>query len=385
MQVFKAFWKVALRNLGFAIMYFGIFLGVVMLISTILSSEDNQTQFGETKLKVCVMDEDHSALSEALAAYLFQTHTQVTIANDKESIQDALFQREVDYILQIPQDFNDAFVAGEEAQLTNIKIPGGFAGVYVDQAVEQYLSSIRLLLAGGSKLSESIAHTNEILRTETEVRIETFSEEVKTSKDGKLYYFFLYCSYAFPMIFINALCAIAISLNKPEVLLRNACGALSARRRNVQYMIGNLTYGMGTWLLFLLAAVVIFGINAVSGSNLRYVINSLAFLVVSLGAAYLLCCLVRKKELISLVANVIGLGMCFLCGAFVPQWLLGEKLLLLSKFLPAYWYVKATNMIGDISGYPYSSSAFFVCIMIQLLFSGVLFGASFLVTAKKRT
>ena len=43
--------------------------------------------------------------------------------------------------------------------------------------------------------------------------------------------------------------------------------------------------------------------------------------------------------------NIITLGASFLAGAFVPQELLSETTLNISKILPSYYYVSNNNMI----------------------------------------
>ncbi len=78
---------------------------------------------------------------------------------------------------------------------------------------------------------------------------------------------------------------------------------------------------------------------------------------------------------VNVIANIVGLGMSFLCGIFVPQSLLGNGVLKIGKFLPAYWYVKANDMIyfsGDV-GESFSLSKIFEYIGIQMVFVVVLF------------
>ncbi len=41
---------------------------------------------------------------------------------------------------------------------------------------------------------------------------------------------------------------------------------------------------------------------------------------------------------------MVSLGTAFISGVFVPQELLGEKVLAMAKFFPVYYYVKINNM-----------------------------------------
>lgn len=45
------------------------------------------------------------------------------------------------------------------------------------------------------------------------------------------------------------------------------------------------------------------------------------------------------------ISNIVGLGSSFLCGAFVPLSMIGENILVISRFLPSYWYVKLNDSL----------------------------------------
>ena len=47
------------------------------------------------------------------------------------------------------------------------------------------------------------------------------------------------------------------------------------------------------------------------------------------------------------VANLVSLGMCFLCGIFVPIGLLASGVRKIAQFLPAYWYTRANEILGN--------------------------------------
>ena len=70
-------------------------------------------------------------------------------------------------------------------------------------------------------------------------------------------------------------------------------------------------------------------------------------------------------------------------GIFVPQWLLGERVLKVSEFLPAYWYVKANNMLFGINGEIYSDKGFLTYLGIEMLFAVMLFALVMLVFKTK--
>ena len=99
----------------------------------------------------------------------------------------------------------------------------------------------------------------------------------------------------------------------------------------------------------------------------------------------LIAVIAPNPSVVNIIANVFSLGMSFLCGVFVPQMLLSETVLNVGKFLPAYWYVRANNMLSGSNNEIFSNSKFFMCIGIELAFSVMLFCITILAAKTKRS
>lgn len=112
MKVFNACALVIRRRYAAFLIYLVIFtaLSVVM---TSMSVQQNDQTFNRTKTAVAVVDRDGgSPLSQGLIAYLAQNADLKELPDDKEALQDALFFRQVSYILVIPAGFSADFAAG---------------------------------------------------------------------------------------------------------------------------------------------------------------------------------------------------------------------------------------------------------------------------------
>ena len=55
----------------------------------------------------------------------------------------------------------------------------------------------------------------------------------------------------------------------------------------------------------------------------------------------------------------------------------------IGRFLPAYWYVRITNMFGSYANDVFSASTYWMCIGIQLLFFVALFAVYLCVNRRK--
>lgn len=108
MQTFKTFFKIAKKNLPSCILYLGIYL-VIMILMSFLAKDSNDSQFQSSSLDIGIIDCDDSKASHALTDYLDEIHTIVPLENDGEVIQDSLFYRKVSYVLAIPKGFEKIF------------------------------------------------------------------------------------------------------------------------------------------------------------------------------------------------------------------------------------------------------------------------------------
>lgn len=76
-------------------------------------------------------------------------------------------------------------------------------------------------------------------------------------------------------------------------------------------------------------------------------------LLVALSISYLVGIVTANQDMLSGIVNTISLGMCFLCGVFVPLEYMNVNVKTVAHFLPVYWYEKTNDMLaqfGSITG-----------------------------------
>ena len=84
-----------------------------------------------------------------------------------------------------------------------------------------------------------------------------------------------------------------------------------------------------------------------------------------------------------MLAHIVGLSMSFLCGVFVPQSMLSGSVLAVGRFLPAYWYIRANNMLAGFGKEVFDLGFYWKCIGIQFLFAAAMFALT-AVAARQR-
>ncbi len=381
MQVFKAYLKITKKNLPMVFMYVGLFF---ILLTFFVGSNSEDSSFEAKRLCVSVIDMDNSPASAALTEFIGKNHDLVEIENDKDKILDALYYTRTDYVLTIKEGYADKIATGETSGLfTNCKIPDSYTGIFVDNLVSQYVSTISAYIKGGNSLDDAMAKTADLLSKEAVINVQSFADNDGSSdysKDMSLY--FQYLAYIIMSILITVLSTTILTMNGKEISQRTNCSCTTSSSQTFQIILGSSVIVAVIWVLFIAAAFIMNG-GAFSEKCLLAVLNSFVFTVVASGIALLIAALAPKSDTVNVISNIITLGMSFLCGVFVDQSLLGDSVLSISRFLPAYWYVRANNMLSGISDEAYSVNTFMSFLGIEAIFAAALFAVVLLINKSK--
>lgn len=374
MQVFKTFAKVAKKKFPNTITYFVVFFVLIVAMSFQADSSSGN-QFRVSSVDICLIDEDQSEASQALCDYLSSIHHRVSLDSyDRESLQDNLYYYQIGYILTIPSGFEERLKSGEYKDLVETSKRGDSAsGYFVDRQVDAYLNSVATYLANGFSLQEALSDTNHSLESVPEVRSIRFADAGKN--DGALmYYFFQYLPYVALMILMCGLSPVLMAFHEKKIHARIHCSSLADIRISSQLGLACFTYVFFIWIVFLVIASALVGpTQFFSSTGLMCILNSGVFMLVAAAIALLLGVFALDNNITNMIANILALGMSFLCGIFVPQSLLGDNVLAIGRFLPAYWNVRVINMLAPFSDDTLSMSTYWMCIGVQLLFFVVLF------------
>ena len=386
MQVFKAYFKVMRASAGAIAMYVAIFLGLSVAFSLAFASQEAEG-FAQTRTPVAVINRDEEApLAQGLVGYLEDTSRVVPYPDDPEKLQDALFFRNVEYIAIIPAGFSADFLSGLDCAVQKVTVPGSISSRYVDMRIDKYLRTARLRHQyGGDQSQEELAvAVRADLAQETPVTVLP-SSTANGSERGFVFYY-RYFAYAVLATIMMGVSSIMMAFNKPDLARRNLCAPIPARSRSVQLAAGHTIFALGCWSVLVLFSFVLYGRSLLSsGLVWLYCLNTLAFTVVSAGIGFLVGSSVRSAGAQAGAVNVIANGMSLICGVFVPQSILSRQVLDFGRFLPAYWYVKASDAISGL--YRPTAGALqpiYGDVLIQLAFAAAIFATTLLLTKERQ-
>lgn len=384
MQTFKTFFKIAKKQLPACILYFGIFL-VIMFLMSFAAKDSNESQYKTYSLDISVIDLDNSTASEGFIDYLDSVHELIPMENDGEMIQDSLYYHKVDYVLTIPKGFERSLLAGETKNLVeSSKRLDSACGFFVDEQIDQYLKTLRIYLAGGDSVKEASKKTFNSVKDCEEVTSLSFEKEEHDS-NIMMFYYFQYMPYILLAVIILGLSPILIIFRKKDLKNRLDCSSLHHMDKTLQISFGCVIFSLVMWILFILVGRIAFGPAMFSTDGLLFILNSFVFLLICMAIALLVSTFSPNGNVLNMITNVVALGMSFFCGIFVPQYMLGKQVLSIARFLPAYWYIQVTDRISGFSDEAFSMNLYWKCIGIQFLFFAAIFAIYLVADKQKKT
>ncbi len=382
MIVFRTFFKLLQKNKWSIVINLVIFLGIAS-IAVRSGSPEEQINFKDIKLKLAVIDRDHSATSEELKDYIAELHQLTELEDDTAVFQDELYFNNVHEILIIPAGFEEGLLAGKEIPLETLEAPDAGVTALSSIQFDQVMRFLKTYLALGYEPSKAMTKTKEIMQVNASVNIQLDSNSLEQAPNYN--YYFQYLPYPMVAILISCISLILIIFNEKDLKNRTVCAAFSLKKRNFELSFANILVAFVIWIILMIFPFIIYGTDMIhSGVYGYYLLNSFTFLIVSFSISYLVGIFSNSEEAVSVFSTSVSLGLCFLGGVFVPLSVMSKQVLYFSKFIPSYWYVMTNEIIGkntklvgsDLKDVIYG-------ILIQICFAIAIFGVSLVITKRK--
>lgn len=370
--------KVMRKRLPSAMIYIIVFV-VISIIVTNASTKDNK--FEVTKLDICVFDEDDTPESRALIDFIGKSNDIDEIENDRDTIIDSLYYKRVNYALIIKKGYAERLAAGDTADLFgSYHIDENYSVVYMGQLLNEYTTSVKAYLTMGRTLDEAISSAEEALSQNTEV------DMLRMDKGGSSHFsvdfagYFQYMPYILIAAVFTVVCQVLVTMNNKDIRYRTNCSCIAPSKYTFQMFMGSAVFVLAVWLLLIVIGAIL-NKEMYTGRAWYAVLNSFIFSVVVTAISVFISSFEPKENVLNLITQVLSIGMSFLCGIFIPMEVLSDRVLAVARFLPAYWYVRANNMIADIE--PFNRSSVIQCLLIEAGFAVMLILLTLLVRKLK--
>ena len=306
------------------------------------SKKEHLEDFEKTRIDLAIADQDDSTLSHALTKYLKTIHNVYKISAEPTVMQEELFYRNAEYIVQIPKNFYETCIV-DENPLSVTKVPGSYSSFYVDQQINAWLNSIRTYTAAGFSQKEAAAAALE--QSVSEV---TMYQDDETALETPGYtYYFRYIPYLFLAVLCYSMGYILLSFRKENIQKRMQASAVSTHRQNLEGLLAMFTIGFSLWLIVVAGAGIMYGKELLISKVLGYyLLNTFLMLTIALSLAYLIGLFMKNSNMLNGITNIVSLGICFLSGVFVPMNIMNKKVLRVAQFLPVYWYENVNETLS---------------------------------------
>jgi ABC-2 type transport system permease protein len=387
MQVFKAYVKIIRKNAGQLLMYVGIVLVLAIMMNQ-FNAQKPQADFTATKIRLAFFNEDQaagSALGSGLRDFLQPYADFVTVENDLVSIRDALFYGEIGYFLRIPAGFAASFAADGQLKVEQQSAPDSTTAAYIGMLVNKYLNTVRLYLLGLPDASESEIIRLTLANLAIAVPVDMAATQSRVGSYANVVYFYNYLAYALLSMLILGITTCMMTFNNLDLRRRNLSSPLPLRSMNLQLIAGGLLFSLFSWGVLVALSLALYGQVLLSRAGFFLIANTFIYMLAGLSLSFLVGNLLKSRNAQAAVANVLTLGMSFLSGVFVPQAILGQTVLAIARFTPAFWFVKANIAIGAQSAFRGPGMwSIYESMIVQLVFALGFLAIAWIVIVRKR-
>lgn len=339
MTVFKTFLKVLNASKIPIIMYTVI---LIFFGGFNFKNNDKSTSFVASKPDVLIVNYDNEeGITSSLIEYITKNSNSVDIEKNENAINDALFYRDVNYIIYIPTNFRTDLLAGKNP-LIKVKSTGDYQASLAEMMLEKYIKIANIYINTYDSEQEIIERINNTLDSETEVMMTSSLD--RTSLDQMTFYY-NFANYSILAGCVYVICLILSSFKSETISKRTIISSTNYKTYNKKLLLSNSLFAILMWVFYVLLSFILIGNSMFTIHGIMYMINSFIFTICALSIAFFIANLVSNKNTINGIVNVVALGSSFLCGAFVPMEWLPKEVLTLAHILPSYWYIKTNETL----------------------------------------
>ena len=376
MTVIKTFWKVVNKYKGTIILY------TVMLLTfgtMNLKTNDINTTFTNSKPDVLIIDQDESLISKNLVDYFDKFANLVKVEESEDKIDDALFYRDVSYVIYIPYGYEKDILNGINPEL-EIKSAGDYEASLANMLLSRYIN-VQNIYSKSVDNDELIGVINNNLANSANVNIVSKMDNVKSSNMAS---FFNFASYSIMAVIMYIICLVLSSFHDENVNKRTIVSSMNYKKYNRLVLISSFGFSFIVWILYTLLGFVLLD-DMLSIRGVIYIINTFVFSFCALNLALLISSLTSNKNAINGIVNVLALGQAFLCGAFIPAEFLPEFVLKIAHIFPSYWYINSNNLMSTMEVINFNNmKPVFTNLLVLIIFSIVFMIINNFVSLKKQ-
>lgn len=342
MTIFKTFLKVLNKYKATIILYTVI---LIAFAGFNMQTSDNSTNFVASKPDILIINQDEEkGITQNLIEYIKENSEMIDVQETEEAINDALFYREVNYIIYIPENYREDFLNGENPKI-EIKSTGDYQAAFAEMMLERYIKVANIYQNNMESEEDLISKINETLSKQTEVEI---TSKLDTDNLSRATFYYNFANYSILAGSVYVICLMLYSFKSEKIRKRTIVSSMNYKEHNRKLLLSNSLFAIVLWLFYVALSFLLIGDIMFTTHGLIYIANLFVFSICAVTIAFLIGNLVNNKNAINGIVNVVALGTSFLCGAFVPMQYLPDSVLKIAHILPSYYYISSNEMLAEI-------------------------------------
>ncbi len=380
MTVFKTVWKILNKN-KITVILFTVML-LLFGVSNMRTSEKSMN-FIATKPDVLIVNYDKDeGITKDFIKYITDNSNIVDIKTDEEKINDALFYRDVNYVIYIPENYSKDFMEEKNVEL-EIKSTGDYQASLEEMLVSRYIKVAKIYQKNITNEDELISKINETLSDQVQTEI---TSKLDTNAISNATFYYNFASYSILSCLLLIISLILSSFNNEKIRKRIIVSSTNYKKHNKILLISNCCYSFILWILYVVISFFILGDVMTKIQGIIYIINSLVLTICATTIAFFIGNLVSSKGAINGIVNVVALGSSFICGVFVPMRWLPDSVLKMAHLLPTYYYVSTNEALKTIEQFNIQTlKPLIINMAIILCFALLFIILTNIISRKKRT
>ena len=367
MTVFKTFWKILNKNKVIVIIYTVMLL--IFGVSNMQTSEKSMNFDASNPDVVIVNYDEEKGITKDFIKYITDNSNIVEIETDEEKINDALFYRDANYVIYIPENYNKDFMEGKNPQI-EIKSTGDYQASLEEMLVSRYIKVANIYQKSIDNEYELIAKINETLSKQAKTEI---TSKLDTNTISKATFYYNFASYSILSCLLLIISLILSSFNEERTRKRIVVSSTNYKKHNRILLLSNCCYSLILWLFYVIISFIILRDIMTTAIGVVYIINSLVLTICATTIAFLIGILVSNKGTINGIVNVVALGSSFLCGAFVPMEWLPDSVLKIAHTLPTYYYISTNEALKTLEKFNFATLKPLIVNMVIMLGFAIVF------------
>lgn len=370
MTEFRTFLKILKSKFFIIMIYVGIF--TVMMAAGINDDKNKGgISYSAYNFNIAVIDQDKSSFSKAITSYIEKNMSLTDIIQTEEGMEDALFERIVEYILIIPKHYQEDLLSGKNPKMKSKKVPDAYGAKFAETVISQYVDTFYLYQnqfdSMDARMIETVLElTDRSVEKGTAVTVKNQSLSSDKKHMITSFNFAAYTILACVIWVVGEILSIYFEKNLSR---RMSVSPISPTKQNMDLIFYSSITMLIIWGISMAVNLVLLGEILWSLAGFLMTVNMFLISLVALACGFAVATIFRSKNARNAAANVIALAFSFISGIFVPLSMLSNEVKSIAAFTPTYWYAMANEKIGELDGFSFSRcKEIFQFFGIELLF-----------------